>query len=219
MKKYLGLIVCLVVGSANASVITNGSFETGDFTGWTTQDLSTPFLPQQVGGAGVDAGFGLFLSAPTDGDFAALNGFDGDGPGIISVSQDITVTSASTITFDYRAGWDMLTFGGSTMNRLFDVNINTTAGVNLVSFNILTAPTGTQILDTGDLTGSVDLLAFIGQTINLSFDWTVPEDFTGPALFQLDNVQSEGMVAVDAPATLALFSLGLLGFRLARKKV
>lgn len=216
MKKIVYLFVCLFVSSANATLINNGSFETGDFTGWTTQDLSIPFFPQQVVGSGVSPGFGFFSSSPTDGQFAAVNGFDGNGPGTISLSQDITVTSQSTILFDYRAAWNMLNFGGSTINRIFDVNIETAGGgANLANFSILTATAGTAVLDTTDLLGSIDLSSFIGQTVSLNFDWYVPQNFTGPAFFQLDNIRS---TSVPEPSILALFGLGLAGIGLSRRK-
>jgi len=70
---------------ARATSVINGSFETGDFPDWVTQDLSNPFVQLQVGGAGLSPGFGFFFSAPTDGDFAALHGFDGNGPGTIRI--------------------------------------------------------------------------------------------------------------------------------------
>jgi hypothetical protein len=63
---------------------------------------------------------------------------------------------------------------------------------NLDSFNILTATAGTIEFDTGDATGVVDLSAFVGQTVRLSFDFFVPQNFTGPAFFQLDNVRIVG---------------------------
>ena len=217
MKKIISLFISslvLYVSSANATNIVNGSFETGNFTGWTAQDLSDPFFAQQVAGSGVSTGF--FSSSPTDGTFAAVNGFDGDGPGTISLSQDIFVTDNTFIDFDYRAAWDLSTFFTDPEARLFDVNINTAGGgANLASFNILTAESETIMLDTGDLFGSVDLSAFAGQFVELSFDWYVPQIFTGPAFFQLDNVRAR---AAPEPSSLAILSLGLAGLGLSRRR-
>jgi hypothetical protein len=173
-----------------AGPIVNGSFETGDFSGWTVQDLSGPFYPASVVAAGTSPGFGLFASAPTDGGFAAVNGFDGNGPGTISLMQTITVDTASDVLrFDYRAGWDMVTFGGSTMDRVFAVQIESTGGAVLATQTILTATAATQNLDTGNLSGSVSLAPFAGSTIQIRFLWTIPQNLTGPAFFQLDNVR------------------------------
>ena len=83
--------------------IQNCGFETGNFSGWVTQDLSDPLFPLQVGGAGLSPGFGLFTSDPPQGVFAALTGFDGNGPGTIRVAQDVVLPpGADTLVFDYR---------------------------------------------------------------------------------------------------------------------
>ncbi|MFQ5463716.1 MAG: hypothetical protein ACE5E5_13955, partial [Phycisphaerae bacterium] len=169
----------------------NGSFELGNFAGWVTQDLTTPFFPLQVGGAGITPGFGFFTSAPTDGVFAALHGFDGDGPGTIVIAEDVTLpVGIGSLEFDYRAGWDLLTFGAA-LNRTLEVVIRPAGGGAplLGPELILTAAAGTVQLDTGNLVGSVDVSAFAGQTVRLSFEWFVPELFTGPAFFQLDNIR------------------------------
>lgn len=202
-------------GAAKAAEIVNGSFETGDFTGWITNDLTDPFFPLQVDDAGVTPGFGLFSSAPTDGKFAALHGFDGNGPGIISLAQDVFIeTGITTLTFDFRAGWDMQNFFGSSLDRLFEVNIETAGGgANLLNENFLTAEAGSINLDTGNLSGTLDLSAFAGQNVRVKFDSFIPEDFTGPAFFQLDNValDNEPATAVPEPATI-LGSATALGF-------
>jgi len=43
-------------------------------------------------------------------------------------------------------------------------------------------------LDTGPLSGMFDVSAFAGSDVRISFDWIVPESFTGPAHAQLDDV-------------------------------
>lgn len=174
-----------------SSPIQNCGFETGNFSGWVTQDLSDPFFPLQVGGAGLSPGNGLFTSDPPQGVFAALTGFDGNGPGTIRVAQDVVLPpGANTLFFDYQCGWDLLGFG-ATSNRTFEVNIEPSGGgAPLQTDVILTALVGTTALPDsgGNLLGTVDISSFSGQSVRISFDWIVPEDFTGPAFCQLDNI-------------------------------
>ncbi len=174
------------ISSTNA--VTNPSFETGDFTGWITQDLSSPFEPLRVEGAGYSAGFGFFSTEPTDGNWVAYTGWDGNGPGNISLSQDVTLPTGTVIwEFDYRASWD-LTYG-ATVNRTFWANIEPAGGGTPLQTNlILTAPANTTVYDTGNLSGLLNISAFAGTTVRLNFTWFVPENFAGPAQFQLDNI-------------------------------
>jgi hypothetical protein len=199
----LAATLALSPEEVHATSVVNASFETGNFAGWVTQDLADPFVQLHVGGAGLTPGYGFFSSAPTDGSFAALHGFDGGGPGTIRIGQDIAVTADGTIIeFDYRAAWNLVDFCSGCSDRIFDVNIEVAGGgANLDSYNFLTATAGTIELDTGDITGVVDLSAFVRQTVRLSFDFFVPQYFTGPAFFQLDNIRVTGpppCFAIDA---------------------
>ena len=131
----------------------------------------------------------------------------GNGPGAISLSQDIgTVLAGETLSFDYRAGWDI--FGG-TLDRTFLVQIEPGGGgAPLASYNIFTAVSGTNSYngsnsDTGSLTATIDLSSFAGSAIRTSFLWNIPESFTGPGNFQLDNVKiAAGSTAVPEPFTI-----------------
>lgn len=184
-----GTIVASEGAPPTSGCVLNPGFETGDLAGWTLVDNPQPFLPAQVNGGGTSPGFGLFASAPTEGAFALTHGFDG-GIGTITLSQDLTVTSGLTpLCFDYRAGWDMLLTGAALLDRTFDVVVrNPSTAAALQTSNILTATANTTVLDTGPMNGCVDLAAFIGQTVTVSFEWNIPETFTGPAHFQLDNI-------------------------------
>jgi MYXO-CTERM domain-containing protein len=220
-KRIIGVLFAAVLGvacscpSAQAQII-NGSFETGDFTGWTTQDLADPLNALTVRTNGYNEGYGLFSTQATNGSYVATTGFDGAGPGTISISQNIGLltSSADLLTFDYRAGWDMLDYAGSTLNRTFDLVLSPSGGGSpLATFNVLTAYAGTKNPDTGAFTSQLNLSAFIGDNVNISFQWYVPQDFTGPAFAQLDNVQ---LSAASAPEpsiwALLLGGLGLLAF-------
>jgi hypothetical protein len=182
----------LCAGRAQAQFV-NGSFETGDFTGWVTQDLDTPLMPLAVVPAGTDNGFASLSTTPTDGLLTAVTGFDGSGPGTIFLAQDVTVpTNRTTLLFDYAAGWDMSDFGAAA-DRPFSVIVEPEGGGSPLQTTLLqTATVGSFMDDTGLFTTGVDLSAFAGQTVRVKFAWDVPEDFTGPAICQLDNVRLAG---------------------------
>ncbi|MCA9705705.1 MAG: hypothetical protein KDK70_07650, partial [Myxococcales bacterium] len=148
------------LAGACAETCDNCSFETGDFTGWTTVDLLTPYIPLSVSmGGDMAPDFPSFTTAPTDGSFCAITGFDGDGPGTIEIGQDITLAPAppADLVFDYRAGWELAMFG-ATLDRTLEVQIEPPGGgVPMDTVLILTAPAGNLTTDTGDLMGMVDL--------------------------------------------------------------
>lgn len=172
--------------TSGGGTLLNGSFETGSFAGWMAQDLAQPYWPLHVGGSGENTAY-FFPSAPTDGSFLAFHGFDGCGPGTIRIVQDLTIPfGATTLEFDYRAGWDI--FGGAS-NRLFQVSIEPAGGgTPLQTWTVLEADGGTYVPDTGSLHGTLDIGAFAGDAARVGFNWLVPECFSGPAQFQLDNV-------------------------------
>ncbi len=169
-------------------VIADCSFEVGG--GWFGGDLTSPLLPLGIYGAGVDQGYGFFPSAPTDGVLSLLTGWDGDGPGIIYAGQDVILQpNAARLEFDYRAGWNMAGPLAGTLARTFSVEIQPSGGGSVLSSTtILIANPGTSNLDTGNLTGVVDISAFAGQPVRILFVWSVPENYTGPAVFQLDRI-------------------------------
>jgi uncharacterized delta-60 repeat protein len=196
------------------TLISNGSFETG-FTNWSVSDVNAPFSSLRISTAGLDPpGAGLFSPAPTDGTHAATSGFEGTGPSVIRLSHDVAVTGYEPfLRFDWRAGWNMLNFSGSTLPRTFAVTIEPVGGGPVMqSTVILTAAAHTKNLDTGSQAGVVDLSAFIGTTVRVCFDLTVPETNTGPAYFQLDNVRTAALLpATVNPITRPATALALHG--------
>ena len=198
-------------------VIVNGSFETGDLTGWTVKELtptSNPSLPISVHGAGVEYPaptftappyiLDYFTSEPTHGQWAMLHDFNGNDPatdGFINrreLYQDITLPpDTTTLEFDYRAAWELFRFD-STQNRTFDVEIEPAGGgTPLLHRRILTRSTAvskrtptTHPAAAGEYPpGRVNLSAFGGQSVRLKFVWNIPEPGTGFGFFQLDNIR------------------------------
>jgi hypothetical protein len=194
---FLGLL-CKVPPNVQMQ---NPSFETGDFTGWNTVDLSVPFSPLQVSGAGNDPWGSFFDSAPTDGTFSLQTGFDGNGPGHILAGQDYSVSllGETFLEFDYRAGWDLQMIP-ATIDRTFSVLIEPAGGGPPLQTNLmLTAVANTYVSDTGIQHGSVNLTSFAGSTVYIEFDWWVPEASSGPAFFELDNLM---IMSTNGYATL-----------------
>ena len=199
--------------------VANCGFESGDFASWNPADNTSPFFPLVVDGAGVTPGFGFFASAPTEGDMAALHGWDAGDPGGIELSQDVSVPAGGgTLRFDYRAAWDLASFG-ATLDRRFEVHVEPSGGGASVQTDvILTAPVGDLTTDTGDLEGVVDLSSFSGQAIRINFVWVISETFSGPAFFQLDNVSILGGGGGGVPAMgpvgviVTLVLLGITSF-------
>lgn len=194
-----------------------------------TQDLTDPFFPLLVGGAGIDQDntddFGFFLSDPTQGIFAALPGFDGEGPGTIRIAQDVvSLKGSNQLVFDYECAWDMASFG-ATEDRTFEVNIEPSGGgAPLQTDLILTAEAGTTAIPSSPgLVGLVDVSAFAGQAVRISFDWFVPQVFTGPAFCQLDNVSVSSIIAPIPTLSewgliIMAAILGIVGFMVMRRR-
>lgn len=175
---------------STGNLFNNPSFESGNFTGWVTQDFSSPFYTLGVVGAGISPGFGFFSSQPTDGIRAAIHGFDTTGPETLTIAQDVVLpnTASVLLTFDHRGAWNLSSFG-AILDRVFTVEVEPSGGgAAMMSTTVLTATAGTLVTDTGNLSEVIDLTAFAGQSVRISFEWFVPEVFSGPAFVQLDNV-------------------------------
>lgn len=179
--------------------VANCSFETGSASSWTLTDFPVPYFPSLVSPAGYNPGFGLFVSAPTDGGLALVHSFDATTPGDMTLTQDVTLPAgALSVEFDYRAGWDMFNFPGSTLPRTFTFELQPSGGgAPLLSQLVLRALPGTVLLDTGPRTRIIGVSAFAGQPVRLVFRWNVPQVTTGPACFQLDRVALSASVCGD----------------------
>jgi hypothetical protein len=158
--------------------IVNGSFETGNLSGWTVKELtpaSNPNLPLSVHPAGVQYPADSFIafiyvldyfgSEPTNGQFAALHDFNGNDPATPTsgplqfvnrreLYQDVVLPAGTTtLEFDYRAAWELFRFG-STQDRTFDLEIEPAGGgATLLDETILVAPNLTIEEDTENPTG------------------------------------------------------------------
>ncbi|MCA9712828.1 MAG: hypothetical protein KDK70_43775, partial [Myxococcales bacterium] len=107
----------------------NCGFETGDFTGWITADLRKPYLALSVVSGEQSDPEGLLTVMPIEGEFFVVTGFDGELSGAIELGQDLTLAAEppADLRFDYRAGWDLLTYD-AMIDRTLDVWIEPAGG-------------------------------------------------------------------------------------------
>jgi hypothetical protein len=175
------------------NLLTNGSFESGDFSGWTAVQTASPFVPWTVSGAGDGSGF-FPLTSPQDGDFVAWNGFDGEGPMEYVLFQDVTIPAeAATATLEWqdRVQWDFTLGANSALARDYEVAILDPSDDSVLAtlHSFTTGPESTNPFgDTGWLSHSVDVSAFIGQNVRVRFLEVIPEAFEGPGQYELDGV-------------------------------
>jgi hypothetical protein len=190
--------------TAQTELIVNGSFETGNFSGWTTTQPAMPFRPWMVTGAGQGGGFpSVHTTQPQSGVFSAWNGFDAGSPvpAQFTLFQNITIPAMNSaqLTWKDRVSWNMRDFTGSTQPRLYQVQIrNPSTGAILQTIYSFTAAPGTAG-DTGWLTHTANLSAYAGQTIRLFFLQNIPEPFTGPGQFEIDSISLIARLQSAAP--------------------
>ncbi|MCA9247159.1 MAG: M36 family metallopeptidase, partial [Planctomycetales bacterium] len=181
-------------------VLENGSFELGNFTGWTASVSGTPYGDWTVATAGDGTGF-VTPTSPQDGQYDAWNGFDGDGPLEFTLYQDLTIPvgGRSTLSWQDRVQWDFTVGGSGAAARQYEVQLrdpNSDAILDTL-YSFSTGPqTENPTGDTGWQTHEVDLFSYGGQTVRLYFWENVPESYTGPGQIEIDAVRFRGKFPV-----------------------
>ncbi|HAN97749.1 MAG TPA: hypothetical protein DCQ98_10105 [Planctomycetaceae bacterium] len=214
-----------LAGSADAQILTNGGFETGDTSGWSTTAATggvviaessvakkrSPGTWEPVSGSGPNTHFAL-LSGTTN-DIA-------DGQ-VQTIFQDTAfLTTDGTLTFRYF--FDSAE-PSSTWNDSFSVQVGVwNSGTNSFSdladsFTVRVSDLSTPSGDTGWLTRSVELAAgssyrILGTLVNASFSGLEhggigSDDFTSIAGLD-DFVFTEAPPAVPEPTSMTLLLAG-----------
>lgn len=190
----LSLSTLFAQDCTDGNILLNGDFETGDFTDWIITDLYNPYYPNSVYCSPTfnpGYGFGFTDISQLGGNCMAVNGFDGDGPGQITLHQEVSIPAdaiSADFTFSWWAAYDLVYFGAN-LDRLFEMQVLPVGGGTPLDIPYTyTAFAGTFEGGTGWLNITVDLSAFAGQTIWACFVETIPENFTGPAQVAIDDV-------------------------------
>lgn len=177
--------------TAQTELLTNGDFETGDFTGWTVTDVNGfieindgTFVP---GGTGV-------AQAPLGGTYDAVT--NGPGPGMHEIAQQFLVPAGLALA---QLSWDdqinNLAGSFSDPNHEFRVLIEDTSGV-LIAEVFSTNP-GDPLIQQAT-SRSFDITAILaplaGQTVQLSIE---EEDSLFFFNLYLDNISLMATTGVD----------------------
>lgn len=188
--------------------IFNGSFEKG-LKGWTLFDdvsggkvgpihtdakglISGVYADGDAGIQDWDDGFGFNYATATDGSHSFWTPFDGAGPGVVTMTQQVSLGSSAhaVLHFDFQAAWNLVDYiSDPAQNRDFAIEVRDLNTGKVFDFDVLTAKAHT-VNDGARLhQEAIDLSRFAGHDIILQFKWLVPQDFTGPASFTLDNIE------------------------------
>jgi len=176
---------------AKANLITNGGFETGDFTGWTRSgNIADAFVAGSVHGV-----------SPHSGNFQAVvdarQAFDS-----VNLTQTLATTPGANYTIDF---WVAL--GGVPSNSFINVqwgaatvfSLTTSSGFGYTE----------HILNVTGSTASTDLTFVLGYGGSAIVTWYLDDISVNPA----------GVGVPDGGSTVSLLGFALLGLAAVRRKL
>ena len=184
----LALASCALSASA-LNLVTNGGFETGDFSGWTE---------------GGDTSYGVFVGGPTQSGYGytptphsgSFTAFLGAPYAPVLLSQDLATVAGQSYTLSFYLADDP---SGAGSTQTFSVSFG---GVTLESFGDLPAVCGLHTYQVAP-TGSSSTLLFTSQNFN--------------GAYLLDDVSVTKNVS-SVPGPVAALPFALMALRQRRKK-
>lgn len=199
----LGFMLFLLPHNTKAAeLITNGGFETGDFTGWTVSNPATFFRPWTVsasGAGGSNASPGTppppYVPYPTattviSGAFNAWNGVSEGAGQSQTMTQDITIPAGVNARISWQDKYQMnYTQFCSTDcgTATYAVEILNTSNVLQQTLYIVNTLTNTNT-NTGWVNHVVNISFYQGRTIRIRFRTTTTQSLKGPGQLEVDNV-------------------------------
>jgi hypothetical protein len=227
MKVALKLASGVVAGmllsaSASASVelVTNGGFETGSLSGWSTSNLGSGTCPSHPQDFNVSS-FGSAtrcdtVSNPYSGHYAAYVMNDGTGPLTYKLWQSFDV-AAGTVGGEFSFAYSELNSSDRGRNLEVTLTNNATSAVDVLYNASTYSSDPSWHLFSAD--ASAFLAAASGDTVTLSIDNYIPHSWTGPAGLGIDNVSVLATETnVPEPGSIALLGLGFAGLVALRRK-
>jgi hypothetical protein len=208
------------IASASATeLLTNGGFETGNFSGWTAVSNggtsgcgSNVWTVNATGSEGCGG-----IAAPISGTYAAFNTFDGQ-QGSYQLSQSFTVPNGvQAATLSFLDEYQMSYFGSP---RVLEVQLFNGTNTTLLQTLYSTVPPseGSQAWTLISTDVTTALAADAGQTVTFRLTETEPDSYSGPANFGIDNISLTVTSNVPEPATLALLATAMTGLGLRKRR-
>jgi hypothetical protein len=187
--------------SAAKNLLTNGSFETGNFTGWKATNPAQPEMcprgrtslwrvdksPSSHFCFSGNFGCPKKISAVKGSHFADVTWDGGGAPTDATLGQTVSIPKAKRVKLSWSDNtcWN-LTIATVTMARVEYLDI-LKHGTVLHSYRIQTLKPHTSGR-TGWVNHTLNLSHYARQTVQIRFRLTIPENFSGPANFALDAV-------------------------------